>query len=104
MKFPVPLKGQPFEAWGRVMADLLEREIYALQTKGGTVTLNANATTTTISNGSVTTSSVIVLSPTTSNAAGAVANVYVSSLAAGSATLTHANAATTDRTFSYVVL
>lgn len=69
----------------------------------GTVTLTANATSTTLSDPRITPSSVILLMPTTANAAGAIATTYIGSSAIGSATITHANTATADRTFKYTV-
>jgi hypothetical protein len=47
---------------------------------------------------------VVIWAPTTANAAGAMTNLYLSARDRGSFTLTHANAATTDRTFLYVRL
>jgi hypothetical protein len=74
----------------------------------GTVTLTANATTTTITfaAGRLGQSTVMLLSPTTANAAAALTNVYVSArnVASNTLTLTHSNTATLDRTFSYVLI
>jgi pyrroline-5-carboxylate reductase len=69
-----------------------------------TVTLAANVTTTTLTDARIGAASVILFMPTTSNAAGAMTNLYVSARAEGSATLTHSNTATTDRTFDVVIL
>ena len=68
----------------------------------GTVTLTANTTTTTVNDANAHGSSVPVLVPTTANAAAEA--WYISSRATGSFAITHANAATTDRTFLYVLL
>lgn len=65
------------------------------------VTLTASATTTVVSNVLATTNSHVDLCPLTANAAAALATTYVSARAKGSFTLTHANAATVDRRFSY---
>jgi hypothetical protein len=70
----------------------------------GTVTLRANQTTTTVSSDTCGDESVILLSPTTANAAAALATTYVSAVTQGSFTLTHANNAQTDKTFGYVAL
>lgn len=71
----------------------------------GTVTLSANTTTTTITfpKAVIGAGTAIFLSPTTANAAAALTNVYQSSIdvANKTITLTHANTATTDRTFNY---
>lgn len=67
----------------------------------GTVTLTANDTTTTVSHPAIGSTAAIVLTPQSANAAGALATTYVSAQATGTYTLTHANAATLDRTFRW---
>ncbi len=71
--------------------------------KTGTVTLTANAASTTLSDYRITASSVIALMPTTANAAGAIATTYIGTTAIGSATITHANNAQADKTFKYSI-
>ena len=75
----------------------------------GTVTLTANAATTTVTptqTGSIAAGSTPILTATTANAAAEVGNgtIYVSTVANGSFTLTHANNAQVDRTFRYAIL
>jgi hypothetical protein len=67
----------------------------------GSLTLTAGTTSTAVSAPNCGPSSEVFLSPRTANAAGALGTTYVSAVASGSFTLTHANAATTDRTFGY---
>ena len=73
-----------------------------------TFTLTANSTTTTLTfaAGRLGEDTVILWQPTTSNAAGAIASLYESSRDVGSntITLTHANTATTNRTFRYALI
>ena len=69
----------------------------------GSVTLTASATTTDVTDRRSGIDSVIALMPTTSNAAAAIGTTYVSSRGIGTFTLTHANNAQTDRTFSYSI-
>lgn len=69
-----------------------------------TVTLTANSATTTITDPRITYASFIGLMATTANAATATANVYVSARGDGTATLTHANNAQTDRTFILLIV
>lgn len=69
----------------------------------GTLTLTANVATTTRVDSNCHANSVVLLSPTTANAAGALATLYVSSVLAGSFVLTHANNAQVDRTFKYTL-
>jgi len=65
------------------------------------VTLRNGFTTTVVSDPLATAESHIALCPLSANAAAAIPTTYVSSRGNGTFTLTHANAATTDRTFSY---
>jgi hypothetical protein len=73
----------------------------------GTFTLNANTTTTTITfaDGRLGQDTVMTWMPTTANAAGALSGMYVSSRSVANRTLTitHANTAAVDKTFSYVL-
>lgn len=69
----------------------------------GEVTLDANVTTTTISDIRIKQTMTVVLIPRTANAAAAMTNVYISAVADGSITLTHSNTATVDRTFDYIL-
>ena len=69
----------------------------------GEVTLDANVTTTTLSDIRIKQTMTAVLIPRTANAAAAMTNVYISAVADGSITLTHSNTATVDRTFDYVL-
>lgn len=70
----------------------------------GTVTLTASASSTDVSDQRVGGDSVVLLMPTTSNAAAALATTFVSARAKQSFTVSHASNAQTDRTFSYVIL
>lgn len=72
----------------------------------GSVTLATSAATTTVSDNNCASGSVPILVPTTANAATEVGNgtMYVSAVANKSFTITHANSATTGRTFLYALL
>jgi hypothetical protein len=67
----------------------------------GEITLSAGATTTLVTDNRATAESHVSLCPLTANAAAALGTTYVSSRTQGAFTLSHANAATVDRTFSY---
>lgn len=69
----------------------------------GNVTLTASATSTTLTDARIGANSVILFMPTTANGNTAKANLFVSTRASGSATLTHASSSNTDQTFSYCV-
>lgn len=70
----------------------------------GTLTLAAGTTTTVVTDNKFESSMVVLLQPTTANAAGALSTTYITDAnkGKGTFTVTHANAATTDRTFRYV--
>lgn len=72
----------------------------------GTVTLTVSAATTTVTDNNCAPGTVPILVPTTANAATEVGNgtIYISAVANKSFTITHANAATTGRTFLYALL
>ncbi len=69
----------------------------------GTVTLTANQATTTHAVPYINSNSVMLLMPTTANAAAALATTYIA-CSSGQAVLTHTNNAQSDRTFNFVVL
>lgn len=72
----------------------------------GTVTLATGAASTVVSDNNVAPGSVPILMPATANAAAEVGNgtIYVSAVANKSFTITHANSATTGRTFRYAIV
>lgn len=82
------------------LALLLNQIVDGKRNSSGTFTLTAGATSTVVTNERCSTESRVLFSPRTSNAAGGVATTYIT-VANGSFTVTHANAGTTDRTFSY---
>jgi hypothetical protein len=71
----------------------------------GTVTLATAAATTVVSDKNCAVGSTPLLTPTTANAAAEIGNgtLYVSAVANGSFTITHANSATSGRTFLYAL-
>lgn len=70
----------------------------------GSLTLTANAASTALSDDRIGINSVILLQPTTSNAAAALATTYIGTPGDKTVTITHANNAQTDKTFLYVVV
>src|SRR3990167_2883115 len=71
----------------------------------GTVTLTANAATTTLSDRRIGRTTKVVLVPTTANAAAAFATTYPTypNASTEAAVINHANNAQTDKTFAYVL-
>lgn len=70
----------------------------------GSVTLTANAASTTLSDNRIGANSNIHLHPTTANAAAALTNVYFSTPGKGTVVINHANNAQTDRVFNYSIV
>lgn len=93
-----------FNASGwRVLVDALYQLVEGRHNAFGELTLTPNAGTTTVDHPNCSDDSVVLLSPRTANAAAAIATTYVSAVARGSFTLTHANNAQVDKTFDYSV-
>lgn len=70
----------------------------------GTVTLTANAASTAVTNANCSSSSCVKITPTTANAAAEIGNGTLYIVAAnGSFTITHANNAQVDRSFTYAI-
>ena len=92
-----PESGVPFlQQVVRAIGSLLTRANAVTE-----VTLTANVTTTTLYHAALGYYSSVMLMPQTANAAGALATTYIaqSTMLNGSCVITHANTATTDRTF-----
>jgi len=88
----------------------LQRTAYAIKQLAqgrsnatGTVTLTANAATTTVTNVNCASTSGVWFTPSTANASAEIGNgtMILSTVANGSFTITHANNAQTDRIFYY---
>lgn len=97
----VPLSGPDLALQSLLLSTTLNEVLKGRANNTGTLTLTDNVTTTAVEDNQFQSDMVPLLIPTTANAAGALATTYVSARANGSFTLTHANAATTDRTFLY---
>lgn len=67
-------------------------------------TITANAATTTLSDKRIGPSSIVLIMPTTANAAAALASTYFTGFTKAACTVNHANNAQTDRTFTYAVI
>lgn len=98
-----------FQGWLNDIKRLLQialDDIAVLSSNSAEVTLIANAVGTIITADSITAASHFSFTPLTANAAAELGagTMYVSARAAGSATITHANNAQTDRTFSYSLI
>ena len=71
----------------------------------GSFTLTTGAASTTVTDANCAEGSTVIPIPTTANAAAELGNgtMYLSAAANGSFTFTHANSATTGRTFKYAI-
>ena len=70
----------------------------------GSVTLATSATSTAVTDARVGADTIVLLMPTTANAAGALATTYIGTVAKQSFTISHASNSQADRTFKYVIL
>lgn len=70
----------------------------------GAFTLAASTTTTVVTDLRSGPDSIILFTPMTANAAGAVSTTFISTRAKQSFTLTHANNSQSDRTYTYIVI
>lgn len=91
------------KAHRRSLAIVLNNAMQGKLNNTSSFTVTANAATTTLTDNRIGANSVILISPTTANAAAALTNVYFSGFSDGSCTVNHANNAQVDRTFSYAV-
>jgi len=90
----------------RQIATRLNQVLLGRLNNTGTVTLGTSVASTDVADRKVSANSVILLTPSTANAAteAGSGNMYVSAVTAEQFTITHTNSATTARTFSYAVL
>lgn len=87
------------------IATVLGKVLWGKLNNRGTVTLTANQATTAVTDFRVGPNSMIILMPTTANAAAALATTYIQTAGITNEqfTITHANNAQTDRIFRYCV-
>ena len=103
MRFPDLTGTEPGSllAWARQLTRQLGRDIKPFSS--GSLTLQQNTTTTLVPDQASELGGAIILTPTTANAASAVATTYVSDVSDGSFTVTHASNTQEDRVFYYAV-
>lgn len=94
----------PGGADARTTATVIRNLVDGKSNNTGSITLTANATSTTLTDNRVGANSVIVLMPKSANAATAMTAVYVSARGTGTATLTHDSNAASDRHFEYAII
>jgi len=70
----------------------------------GSLTLTANATSTTLADSRISENSIILFMPITANGNSAKPNLFVSASSSGSATLTHSSSSNADQNFKYVII
>lgn len=86
------------------LADAINNMLRGKLNNGGEVTLTANSATTTLTDIRIGSESVVLMQPTTANAAGALSGLYFGTPGNGTVTINHANDANTDKTFRYAVI
>ncbi len=92
--------------WCKQLAKKINSIMDGKTNNTGSFTLTASSATTvvTFADGRIGADTVILLAPTTANAAASFPWVSSRDVAAKTVTFTHANTATTDRTFSYALI
>lgn len=101
---PPPSDNKEVPGWLRRMFIVFQQIHQGKLNAVGSVTLAASATTTAITDPRINSESFIGLMPKTSNAAGALSGLYVTSRGDGTATLAHASTTTTDRGFDFCII
>lgn len=100
----VSLFNEDEAAHRREIAAVLQGAMQGKLNNTGSLTLTANAATTTLTDPRIGNNSAILLMPATANAAAAIATTYFDTFADGSCTVHHANNANADKTFVYCVI
>lgn len=101
------MSGYPGLSQSASQREIAERVNRLLQGKFNavtTLTLTANAASTTLTDKRIGGATWIGLMPLTANAAAALATTWVSARANGSATITHANNAQVDKTYDVLLI
>ena len=88
----------------RSLAAVLNNVLSGKMNNTGSLTITANAASTTLTDSRIGANSVILLMPTTANAAAALTNIYFNTFLKGSCVANHANNAQVDRIFRYAVI
>ena len=90
----------------RVVAQVVNQILEGKLNSTGEFTCTASATTTTVTDYRAGKDSVVLLMPTTANAAAEMGNgtIYISTRAKQSFTVTHASNTQSDRTFGYIII
>lgn len=101
----VPTTWREAAEWSRFLATAINQLMEGRSNGFGTVTLTANQATTTLTDVRIGTDTVLSFMATTANAAAEIGagGLYVGTITGGSATITHANNAQVDRTFTYSI-
>lgn len=94
----------PFGGDQRAVAEVVNGIMDGKTNNIGTVTLAQSATTTTLTDARIGIDSVILFTPTASNAAQEMNHLFISAQTAGSATITHRNTGHADLTFQYIIV
>lgn len=104
----VPTTSSNWREWLTRVSTTLNEVLRGRLNVSGTITLTASAASSTLTDDRISVNSIIMLSPTTANAAAELGNgtlfVAESGRANGSVVITHANNAQTDRTFRFAII
>lgn len=104
----VPVTGVSWREWLTRVATTLNEVLRGRLNATGTLTLTANAASSTLTDDRISINSAIILVPATANAAAELGNgtLFISETnrVNGSIILTHANNAQADRTYRFVII
>lgn len=94
----------PFGGDERAVAEVVNGIMDGKTNNTGRITLAQSSTTTTLSDARIGIDSVILFTPTASNAASEMNHLFISAQTTGSATITHRNTGHADLTFQYIIV
>jgi hypothetical protein len=91
------------QTWGKTLGNILN-SVVGKTNNGTTLTLNANAGSTVLTDPRLFVNSVLAFMPQTAHAAAALTSLYVATQTKGTATISHPNDANTDKTYRIAIL
>lgn len=88
----------------RAVAEIVNNMMDGKTNNTGVKTLAQSSTSTTLTDARIGNDSVILFTPTSSNAASEMTHLFISAQTAGSATITHRNTGHSDLSFQYIIV
>lgn len=104
MRLPVLANAAQLLTWAAQVVQQYEKDYFGLRCSIGQVTLAVSSASTTLSNAKLRPTTKVFFTPTTANAAAALATTYVSTPTQGAVVINHANNGQSDKTFDYAIV